>query len=92
MSPAGHKEFSRGFSRQELETLAWEFLGSEFTTEVYVDWPIDRCMDAYLLHHGLTDMINDGAAYDALLDRVMANIAPAIRVGLLTLPQARQPS
>jgi hypothetical protein len=88
MTPAGHAELST----QELEKLSWQFLGSEFTTQVYVDWPIDRCMDAYLHHHGRADVINDGAAYDALLDRVMANIAPAIRRGLLTLPPARRPS
>ncbi|MBV9090756.1 MAG: hypothetical protein JO044_12765 [Mycobacteriaceae bacterium] len=86
MASAGHVELSS----HELETLAWEFLGSEFTTHVYVDWPIDRCMDAYLRHQGRTDVINDGAAYDALMDRVMANIAPAIRIGLLTLPRCRR--
>jgi hypothetical protein len=88
MAPAGHVELST----QEMEALAWDFLGSEFTTQVYVDWPIDRCMDAYLLHGGLTDVINDGAAYDALLNRVMANIAPAIRMGLLTPPHVGQQS
>ena len=88
MNPAGHVELST----QQLEELAWEFLGSEFTTEVHIDWPIDRCVHAYLLHHGLIDVANDGAASSALLDRVMANIAPAIRSGILTPPQVQQSS
>ncbi len=26
----------------ELEELAWKFLGSEFTRDIYADWPLDR--------------------------------------------------
>ena len=88
MNPASHVELST----QQLEELAWEFLGSEFTTEVHIDWPIDRCVDAYLLRHGLVDVANDGAASSALLDRVMANIAPAIRSGILTPPHIQRSS
>lgn len=86
MIRSGHVEPSA----QELDALAWEFLGSEFTTQIHVDWPIDRCLDAYLKKHGLIDVINDGATYNDLLDRVMANIAPAIRMGLLKLPHLRR--
>jgi uncharacterized protein YqjF (DUF2071 family) len=71
------------FTREELDDIAWNFLGSEFTEEIYSDWPIDRRIDAYLLHHGATDLINDGSAYSALLEHVMANIGPALRNGVL---------
>lgn len=35
---------------EELEIIAWRFLRSEFTEPIYSDWPIDRRLDAYLLH------------------------------------------
>jgi hypothetical protein len=71
---------------QELDVIAWRFLRSEFTAQIYADWPIDRRLDAYLAHHGLFDLLNDGAAYEALLERVMANIGRALRSGVLTRP------
>ena len=86
MTPTGHFDLST----QQLDALALEFLGSEFTTQFHIDWPIERCVDAYLMHHGLTEVINDGAACNALLERVMANIGPAIRKGLLTPPRIWQ--
>jgi hypothetical protein len=69
--------------RDELELIAWKFLRSEFTEQIYADWPIDRRLDAYLLHHGPTELINDGSAYNALPERVMANIRPALRQNVL---------
>jgi hypothetical protein len=71
---------------EELDLIAWRFLRSEFTEQIYADWPIDRRIDAYLLHHGPTELINDGSAYNALLERVMANIGPALRNGVLPPP------
>jgi hypothetical protein len=79
-------------TEQKLDAVAWNFLGSEFTGQAYADWPIDRRVDAYLLHHGLIDIVNDGTAHDALLERVMANIDHALRTGVLAPPHtwARQ--
>jgi uncharacterized protein YqjF (DUF2071 family) len=71
----------------QLDQIAWGFLRSEFTEQVYADWPIDRRVDAYLLHHGLTHIVNDGSAYDALLKHVMASIGPAHRIGVLAPPR-----
>lgn len=71
----------------DLGAIAWGFLGSEFTEQMYSDWPIDRRIDAYLLHQGLTNIVNDGSAYDALLDHVMASIGPALRKGVLAPPR-----
>jgi len=75
-----------GLSKQELDTIAWGFLRSEFTGQIYSDWPLDRRIDAYLEHRGLTDFAYDGSAYDELLDCVMTNIGPALRKGILEPP------
>jgi hypothetical protein len=70
-------------TKQEIDAIAWKFLGSEFTGQIYAGWPIDRRIDAYLQHHGLTHIGNDGSTSKALLERVMANIGPALRNGVL---------
>jgi len=80
MTLAGHVELTE----QELDAIAGQFLGSEFTGELYANWPIDRRVNAYLMHHRLMHVANDGAACDALLHRVMANIGRALRHGVLT--------
>uniref|UniRef100_A0A5Q5BGD2 Uncharacterized protein n=2 Tax=unclassified Mycobacterium TaxID=2642494 RepID=A0A5Q5BGD2_MYCSS len=67
----------------QIDDVAWQFLRSEFTCSIYADWPIDRRLDAFLLHHGHRWLHDDGSAYSALLDRVMDNIAPAVRIGVL---------
>ena len=82
MAPAGELKMTR----QELDAVAWRFLRSEFTGPVYSDWPIDRRIEAYLFHHGMMEIVNDGTVYAALLDRIMANIGPALRRGILVQP------
>ncbi len=77
---------SADLTTAELDTLAWRFLRSEFAGRIYSDWSLDRRLDAYLLRHGGTDFLADGSAYAALLDRVMVNIGPARRNGVLSLP------
>jgi uncharacterized protein YqjF (DUF2071 family) len=81
MTPTDHTDVTR----EQLETIAWQFLRSEFTGQTYADWPIDRRIDAFLLHHGQTELLNDGSAYDALVERVMANIGAALRAGVLPM-------
>ena len=78
--------YGEEITEEELDVVAWRFLRSEFTGQIYADWPIDRRIDAYLLHHGPTELINDGSSYNALLERVMANIGPALRNGVLPPP------
>lgn len=68
----------------ELDTIAWDFLGSEFTRPTYRSWPVDRRLDAFLLHRGLTALADDGGTCDAILDRVLSNLGPALRRGLLS--------
>jgi hypothetical protein len=83
MTPAGRTELTE----QQLDDVAWDFLNSEIRAKTYSIWPIDRRVDAYLRHRGLDSLINDDAAYDALIERVMANIGHALRRGLLTSPK-----
>ena len=77
--------YSEELDREELDIIAWRFLRSEFTEQIYSDWPIDKRVDAILVHYGPIELMNDGSAYNALLERSMANIGPALRNG--TLPQ-----
>lgn len=61
----------------ELDAMAWEFLGSQYAESRFANWPIDRRLNAYLLHRGLTNIADDGTLCAALLDHVMVNIASA---------------
>ena len=67
----------------ELEALAWGFLESEFAGLVHADWTVERRIDAYLARHGMAHVVNDGDTYQAVLQRVLANIGPARRRGVL---------
>lgn len=78
-----------GSEEDELDSIAWAFLGSEFTGPIYADWPLDRRIESYLLHAGLSHVANDGSTANALLERIMAKLRPARHNGLLGSPTAR---
>jgi len=69
---------------RQLSSLAWDFLRSEFTGLIYADWPVDRRLEAYLTHLGMSPVVNNGDAFDAVLQQVLAKIGPALRAGILT--------
>jgi hypothetical protein len=71
----------------ELDTVAWQFLCSPYTGPEYWDHSLERRLDAFLRRHGREDILNDGAAYAVVIERVMANIGRARQVGVLTPPQ-----
>ncbi|AFM16473.1 hypothetical protein Mycch_1681 [Mycolicibacterium chubuense NBB4] len=74
----------RGLSESDLDAIAWDFLGSEFTGLAYANWPIERRVGAYLTHHGMTHLRNNGDAHAAVLQRVLANVGTALRNGTLS--------
>lgn len=67
----------------EMDTIAWQFLCSPYIGRLYWDWPLERRVEAYLRHEDRSDVLNNGAAYSALIDRVMANISRARSDGRL---------
>lgn len=69
--------------QRDLDTIALAFLGSEFAEPAYANWPIVRRVDAYLRRCALTELADDGTTYDALLQRILANIGRARRSGVL---------
>ncbi|GAA2775824.1 hypothetical protein [Mycolicibacterium pallens] len=71
---------------RELDTIAWGFLCSPYTGLTYWDWPLERRLDTYLRHEDRDDILNSGAAYAIVVDRVMANFGRARRDGVLTPP------
>lgn len=73
-------------TQRQLDDIAWQFLRSEFTGDIYAHWPIDRRLDVFLLHRGFRKLHDDGSAYGALMERVMANLGAAARLGMLPPP------
>ncbi len=82
-------------TRSQLDNVAWQFLRSEFTGDVYAHWPIERRLEAFLLHRGYRHVRDDGTAFSDLLDRVMANLPVAVQIGVLPAhnagPSSRRP-
>jgi hypothetical protein len=75
-----------GDRADEIDGIAWKFLCSPFTRRDYLDWPLERRIDGFLRQLKRPDLINDGGAYGALIERVMANFPRARRSGVLAPP------
>lgn len=82
MTPSARTDFPP----DQLDSVAWKFLNSELTGATYADWPIDRRIDVFLKRYGFREVLDDGTAYEALLERVMANMGRARRCGTLPSP------
>ena len=78
---------NKAVAPEQIDAIAWQFLCSAYTGRDYWDWPLERRIDAYLRHHSRPDILNNGAAYSAMLDRVMANLPRARRDGVLDRPR-----
>lgn len=72
---------------EEIDGIAWKFLCSPFTRRDYLDWPLERRIDGFLRQVKRLDILNDGAAYTTLIERVMANFPRARRDGVLDPPK-----
>ena len=69
--------------RAQLVAVAWNFLESDYTGPIYKGWPIERRVEAFLDRKGPRALLDDGSAYEALIEQVMANIGRALRKGVL---------
>ena len=58
----------------DVDALAHDLFNSPFAAETYADWPLDRRLDGFLRHRGLTRLVSDGDTYDLILNRVMSYI------------------
>ncbi|MBI3217329.1 MAG: hypothetical protein HYZ38_26235 [Mycobacterium sp.] len=69
---------------ERFDDRALAFLRSEFAGDIYLDWPIERRLEVYLRHEGLSRLADTGEIFEQLLQRVMTNFARARREGVLT--------
>nr|WP_197505739.1 hypothetical protein [Mycobacterium sp. 852002-53434_SCH5985345] len=58
----------------DVDEIAFEFLHSPYAGDTYLDWNLDKRLDGFLRHRGLPRLVDDGDAYDLILNRVMAYI------------------
>ena len=68
----------------DVDALAYGFLNSSFADDTYSGWSLDRRLDRFLRHRELVRLIEDGDAYDLILDRVMSYIG-ALHRGMRTV-------
>lgn len=62
---------------QDVDAIAWQFLNSDYATETYMGWSLDRRIEGFLRHCGLTRIADDGDGYNLVLERVMSYISAA---------------
>lgn len=65
----------------DVDTLAADFLGSHYVDKTYADWSPDRRLDTFLRRRGLPRVADDGDLSRILLERVMAHVGRASRLG-----------
>ncbi|MFG1934509.1 hypothetical protein ACGFK1_28290 [Mycobacterium sp. NPDC048908] len=83
ISPQVFADEQLDLSEAAVDRIAWGFLGSEFTTLIYASWPIERRVDGYLTRHDMVNVLNNGDAHTAVVQRVLANTGVALRDGVL---------
>ncbi|HEY2502985.1 MAG TPA: hypothetical protein VGI68_16615 [Mycobacterium sp.] len=63
----------------DVDALAWQFMNSAYADDTYAGWPMDRRLEGFLRHRGLSRVAEDGDACGLVLDRVMAYISVVSR-------------
>ena len=59
----------------DADVLARQFMNSAYADNTtYVHWPLDRRLDGFLRRRGLVRLVEDGDAYNLVLNRVMVHI------------------
>ncbi|AKN18840.1 hypothetical protein B586_16900 [Mycobacterium haemophilum DSM 44634] len=59
----------------DVESLAWQFLNSDYVSDVYGRWSLDRRLSTFLRRSGLIRVADDGDLFNVILDRVMTGIS-----------------
>ena len=73
------------------DELACQFLRSQYADSNYIDWTLDRRLERFLHRRGLDWLVEDGDAYDLILERVMVHIGTAPRPSF-TNSRGRRPA
>ena len=82
MRPAGHRLDQQQARRHRLRFSQIGIHHADLF-HLAIDWRVD----AYLRRSGLDDVVNRGAVYEDLIERVMANIGRARRCNHLASPE-----
>jgi hypothetical protein len=59
----------------DFDALVWEFLKSDYVSDEYANWPLDRRVEGFLQHRHLDHVADDGDMFKIILDRVMTRIS-----------------
>lgn len=64
----------------DVDGLVWQFLNSDYSTDHYANWPLDRRFDGFLRHRGLDRVADNGDMCSILVGRVMTYFGEAGRL------------
>jgi hypothetical protein len=81
----------QGLTETKVDGLACQFLDSVYGSGHYANWPLDRRLESFLEHRGLSHLADNGDLFTIIYDHVMANIScQRWHVGSIGEPRARQ--
>jgi hypothetical protein len=70
----------------DVDTLVSEFLTSDYVSDEYLNWQLDRRIERFLQHRGLGQLADDGDSFNFILDRVMSHVSHRSAATLEHLP------
>jgi hypothetical protein len=59
----------------DVDTLVSEFLKSDYVSDEYLNWQLDRRIEGFLQHRHLGHLADNGDTFNIILDRVMSYIS-----------------